>query len=232
MGGSRTLLGLMSNRDGGRQSARAEARRRARLAAQGQVAEPDSQESEPDKPPSRPASGFLQRLIPPAPALPGKGDPFATFTYSGPLRGVVAGLYLLARNPLAWVVPGLVWLFAGQLPQTDSTLALIGSVSQYIALIAAGWIGWQRPWLYGMAAVILGWGVVAGTVLVRFASNPQTFKSATGTIPSGGDVALAVASQTALELVVGFVAGWYGGYLRRRLADQRPKGQTARVRRR
>jgi hypothetical protein len=222
----------MSNRPEARQASRAEARRRARLAAQGHTDDVAVEQAEADQPPPRAGGGFLQRLVPPAPPLPDKGDPLAGFTYSGPLRGIVAGLYLLARNPLAWVAPGVIWLLAGLLPQSDSTIALIASVGQYIALIGAGWIGWQRPWLFGVAAVSLGWAALAGTILFRFATNPQVFATPSGAIPSGGDVALALGTQTLMQLLVGFVAGWYGGYLRRRLADQRPRPSATRARRR
>lgn len=213
-----------------RASDRAEARRRARLAARGEeyVAEPE--EVEQDVPPRR--QSLLERLVPPAPPLRGKGDPLAGFDYQGPLRPLVTALYLLRRNPIAWLGPGLVWLLAAQIPADGSTLSLVSSITQYVALIAAGWIGWQRPWLYGVMAAVTGWVVVIGILLVRFASNPGSLVSAGQAAPNTGQLLSFLATQTLVQLAIGFVAGWYGGYLRRRLADQRPAQATARGRRR
>ena len=221
---SRTLQRLMSNRPDAR-TARAEARRRARLAAQGQTIEGDAAESELDEAPSRPTrgGGFLQRLVPPVPPLPGKGDPLAGFGYTGPLRPIVAGLWLLARHPLSWLVPALVWMVAWPFSLGGGTSALVASVAQYVALIGAGWIGWQRPWLFGVAAVLVGWGAVAWFFVL--------YGTQSGLI-APDQALVALASQTLLQVVVGFVAGWYGGYLRRRLADQRPRLTAARARRR
>ncbi|HEX2141449.1 MAG TPA: hypothetical protein VHK28_04120, partial [Candidatus Limnocylindria bacterium] len=92
----------MSNRSRREAEARAEARRRARYQARGvPVEEPDEEASEADerRESRAPAAGggFLTRLFPPAPPLPNRPDPLRNFSYSGPLRGVVAGLYLLMR---------------------------------------------------------------------------------------------------------------------------------------
>ena len=180
--------------------------------------------SEPEEAQQRPAAGgFLQRLVPPAPPLAGKGDPLAGFTYAGPARPLVAVLWLLARHPIMWLVPALIWMVAWPFTLAGGTVALVASVAQYTALIAAGWIGWQRPWLFGVAAVLVGWGAVAW-FFVQYGTRSGLL--------SPNQVLVALASQTALQLVVGFVAGWYGGYLRRRLADQRPRPAAARGRRR
>jgi hypothetical protein len=137
---------------------------------------------------------------------------------------VVAALWLLARHPLAWLVPALVWMVAWPFSLGGGTYALVGSVAQYVALIGAGWVGWQRPWLFSVAAVLVGWGAVAWFFVL--------YGTKAGVI-SPNEVVVALASQTALQVVVGFVAGWYGGYLRRRLADQRPRqGVATRGRRR
>ena len=214
----------MSNRPTAQQSSRAEARRRARLAAQGQASDPEWEANEPEEGQQRPAAGgFLQRLVPPAPPLAGKGDPLAGFTYAGPARPLVAVLWLLARHPIMWLVPALIWMVAWPFTLAGGTVALVASVAQYTALIAAGWIGWQRPWLFGVAAVLVGWGAVAW-FFVQYGTRSGLL--------SPNQVLVALASQTALQLVVGFVAGWYGGYLRRRLADQRPRSAAARGRRR
>lgn len=214
---------LMSNRSAARQS-RAEARRRARLAAQGQVADVEIDDEATAVPRTTVAGGgFLQRLIPPAPPLQGKGDPLAGFAYEGPARQIVAALWLLVRHPIYWLVPALVWMVAWPFSLGGGTNALIGSVAQYVSLIGAGWVGWQRPWLFAIAAVLVGWGAVAWYFVL--------YGTRSGVI-SPDQALVALATQTGLQLVVGFVAGWYGGYLRRRLADQRPRPAAARARRR
>ena len=213
---------LMSNR-AVRQS-RADARRRARMAAQGQVADSEV-DSETAAPASRPATGggFLERLIPPAPPLPGKGDPLAGFSYEGPARSIVAALWLLARHPVYWLVPALIWMVAWPFSLGGGTYALVGSVAQYVALIGAGWVGWQRPWLFSIAAVLVGWGAVAYYFVL--------YGTQSGVI-SSDQALIALATQTALQVVVGFVAGWYGGYLRRRLASQPARQAQTRGKRR
>ena len=82
-------------------SSRAEARRRARLVAQGQLpADDEGADESPASPRSAPSGGILGRMFPPAPPLPGKPDPLAGFRYDGPFRTVVTTLWLLARAPL------------------------------------------------------------------------------------------------------------------------------------
>lgn len=213
---------LMSNRSV-RQS-RADARRRARLAAQGQVADPEVDgEAAQSAPSSSTGGGFLERLIPPAPPLPGKGDPLAGFTYEGPARPIVAALWLLAGHPIYWLAPALIWMVAWPFSLGGGTYALIGSIAQYVALIGAGWIGWQRPWLFAVAGVLVGWGAVAYYFVL--------YGTQSGVI-SPDQALVALATQTALQVVVGFVAGWYGGYLRRRLASQPSRQAPARAKRR
>lgn len=213
----------MSNRPTARQSNRADARRRARLAAQGQATDLQSEETDVEAAPARPTGGLLQRLVPPAPPLRDKGDPLAGFGYTGPARPIVAGLWLLARHPLAWLVPALIWMVAWPFSLGGGTSALVASVAQYVALIGAGWVGWQRPWLFSLAAVLVGWGAVAWFFVV--------YGTRSGVIPPN-QVAVVLGTQTVLWVVVGLVAGWYGGYLRRRLADQRPRPNAQRSRRR
>ena len=85
----------------------------------------------------------------------------------------------------------------------------LASLVAFAALIAAGWVGWQRPWLFGLAAAALGiviFSTVVGTALVT-----AGYRDAVAAY-------LGSASRELLQLAFGTVAGWYGGYLRRRLA--------------
>ena len=218
----------MADRSDRQLTSRAEARRRARLAARGEELEPEDFEDEPEPPPRQ---TFLSRLIPPAPPLPGKDDPLAGFTYEGRLRPVVAGLYLLSRNPLAWVIPALIWIAAQEIVRlpgfANETVALIGSIGQYAALIAAGWVGWQRPWLFGAVAgalAVLGWIVFDFVLLALHVVQ----------FPIGGigDIVQSVLAEMIIYGAIGAVAGWYGGYLRRRLSDQRSRQPATPNRRR
>ena len=195
------------------------------MAAQGQGADSEFEGSEVSEPAARPATGgsLLQRLVPPAPPLRDKGDPLAGFTYGGPARRLVAALWLLARHPLAWLVPALIWMIAWPFSLGGGTYALVGSVAQYVALIGAGWVGWQRPWLFGVAGVLVGWAAIVWLLLL--------YGTRFGVI-APNQVLVVLLTQSLLQVVVGFVAGWYGGYLRRRLADQRPSSTATRTRRR
>lgn len=204
---------------------RAEARRRARLAARGELpTEPDdaSLAEEPD----RPRGGFLGRLFPPAPPLPDKPDPLAGFDESGGLRPVRVRAFLLRQNLFAWLIPGGVAflgyttsLFFG--PQ--SFISLLGTFVLFGALIAAGWFGWQRPTLFGTAAAVLSFVLVAAFVLFtsfQIGVTPDAFGTPT-------EVAGGIALQGGFQAALGFLGGWYGGYLRRR---QGQIGSTARRR--
>lgn len=193
-----------------RSASRAEARRRARLAARGEPSEPETTYPEPEPRPER--GGFLTRMFPPAPALPNRPDPLAGFTGQGPLRIVTERLFLLRRNPLAWILPGII-AFVGYVTSFGYGNGIIGLVGTFVlfgALIAAGWYGWQRPALYGVAAALLGFVIATAVVIFSFAqlgAGPDTFGS----------------TQLVGQLVqglymggLGFLGGWYGGYLRRR----------------
>lgn len=192
-----------------RSASRAEARRRARLAARGELSEPEITDPEPE--PRRDRGGFLTRMFPTAPALPDRPDPLAGFTGGGPLRFVTERLYLLRRNPLAWILTGLI-SFVGYLTSFGGVgiIGLLGTFVLFGALIAAGWFGWQRPALFGVAAALLGFAIAIAFVVASFAqrgAGPDTF----GTTQ--------LMSQVAQGLYMGglgFVGGWYGGYLRRR----------------
>jgi len=198
----------MSTED--RSASRAEARRRARLAARGELSGRDTTDPEPE--PRQERGGFLTRLFPPTPPLPNRPDPLAGFTGSGPLRRVASGLYLLRRSPIAWILPGLV-AFPGYVTSFgDRTgiLSLLGTFTLFGALIAAGWFGWQRPALFGVAAALVCFLIAVGFVLFSFAqqgAGPETF-AATQII---GQLV-----QGFYLLALGFLGGWYGGYLRRR----------------
>ncbi len=168
----------------------------------------------------------MQRLFPSAPPLPGKSDPLARFGYQGPLRSAVATLYLLGRNPLAWIAMGVVFgvSYLAMLIYAQQPIGVIASVLSFVALIAAGWIGWQRPWAYGLAAAIFGYLLFVVFLLVSF-----------GRIAEGDKFDAAAFTQYygvtgLLQAVIGIVAGFYGGYLRRRMAEPRP-GPTTRRRR-
>ena len=167
-------------------SSRAEARRRARLAAQGQTVDDDDVE-EAASSTERPArgGGFLSRLFPPAPPLPGHERPFEGFSYAGrpAFRGIAEAIWLLARNPLAWIGMGALWAVSRLL--TDQTaIGIIMSVVSFGSLIAAGWLGWRRPWLYGLAAALLGWLAVLLVLVTLLVTNPDQAGSLIGTGPT------------------------------------------------
>jgi len=215
----------MSNED--RSASRAEARRRVRLAARGDYSEPETSEPEPAPRPQR--GGFLSRMFPPAPPLPNRPDPLAGFTGSGPLRPVTETLFLLRRNPLAWILPGVVAFvgFFASFSYPTGLLGMLGTFLLFGALIAAGWFGWQRPALFGVAAALIGFIIATAIVLFSFSqqgATPDTFGEPAQVI---GQLFLQGLYQSAL----GFLGGWYGGYLRRR-QTQLSGDQASRRRRR
>ena len=205
----------MTQRSATRRAQRAEARRRARLIARGELEDDAVAEDEGPSDERRERPGFLQRLFPPAPPLPGKPDPLAGFTYQGRLRPVVANLWLLRRNPLSWTIPGLVWAAGFALAGPD--YGFLATMFSYAALIAAGWFGWQRPALYGASAAFVGYVLFVAIAFVffeaRFGVNPVT------EIASPIEAVASLGVQGALYVLIGLVSGWYGGYLRRRQAD-------------
>jgi hypothetical protein len=196
-----------------RARSRAEARRRARLAARGELTDEDVDDEPAPTPSRRGGGGFLGRLFPPAPPLPNRPDPLAGFDPDGPLRPVRERLFLLRRNPWAWTVTGVV-AFIGFMATNfyaAGFLGLLGTFVLFGALIAAGWFGWQRPSLYGTAAALVSFVLSATLILVTFASRgagPETF--------GAGQLATELALQAAYQAGLGFLGGWYGGYLRRR----------------
>jgi hypothetical protein len=195
---------------------RAEARRRARYAAQGKEPLPGTEpRPQAATAASAPAPGLLGRIFPPAPLLPGKGDPLAGFTYKGRFSGIVAGAWLLAHHPLAWGVAAVGWavLQLGLFLVTRENIAAFAiTLGQYALLIGAGWVGWWRPWLFGAAA-----GVV-GTLLYSAITGIVTFQTGQGSVPAM-TLAASLSALVALYALVGAFAGFYGGYLRRRMAN-------------
>jgi hypothetical protein len=207
---------------------RADARRRSRQVDRGEeVAEEESAEAgataEQTKPP-RP--GLLSSIFPPAPPLPNKPDPLAGFDYHGPLRNQVGWLYLLANNPRAWLLPAIPWAMAQTLSMFTLIVVprLIFQMVGVLAALAAGWIGWQKPWLFGLVTALAG-SVIQGIFLALVPGNLER-----GAAPQWFGYAIVVAIAQ-LSLLYAALMGWYAGYFRRRLAAQRGPG-GARQRRR
>jgi hypothetical protein len=195
-------------------SDRAEARRRARLAARGELPpeEPVDVEEEASS-----RGGFLGRIFPAAPPLPGMPDPLAGFDHSGPLRPVRERFFLLRQSPLIWILGGIV-VFFGVIAQRSwgtEIYGLIGTVALFGGLIAAGWYGWRRPTLYGVAAALLGWALASAFVLYWFAAQGAP----PGVVVTGTSVATRLVIDALYQAGLGFLGGWYGGYLRRRQAQ-------------
>jgi hypothetical protein len=195
-----------------RDASRAEARRRARLTARGELAEDDAAEPDAAERPQR--GGLLTTLFPPAPPLPNRPDPLAGFDASAPLRPVRERAFLLSSNLTAWVVTAML-AFIGYLVSAffgNSGIGLIGNFVLFGSLIAAGWFGWQRPTLFGTAASLLSFVLVVAFVLYSFGSRgagPETFGST-------GELAGSLILRGLYQAGLGFLGGWYGGYLRRR----------------
>ncbi len=205
-----------------RSASRAEARRRARLAARGEFVEPEEDEVEIETPRQR--GSFVNRMFPPAPALPSRPDPLNGFSGEGPLRPITVRLHLLRQNPFAWILPGM-GAFVGYIASlsygAENVLGLVGTFIMFGSLIAAGWFGWQRPTLFGTAAGILGFAAATALILLTFAGQgvgPDTF---------GLNALWQLFFQALYLSGLGFLGGWYGGYLRRRQtqlsADQRSR---------
>ena len=191
---------------------RAEARRRARLAARGEL--PPDDESEAAESPATSRGSFLTRLFPAAPPLPGRPDPLSGFDPSGPMRPIRERIFLLRQAPLVWIGFGVV-AFVGYVAlryYQASALSLLGTFAQFGALIAAGWFGWRRPTLYGAAAGAVAFVLVTTLVTFSFISQgaPPT------SVQTPLQVAISYSVEAAYQVGLGFLGGWYGGYLRRR----------------
>jgi hypothetical protein len=146
--------------------------------------------------------------------LPGKGDPLAGFTYRGRFRGYVSGAWLLARHPLAWGVAAIGWAvlqLALLIVPRENLVAFAITLGQYGLLIGAGWFGWWRPWLFGTAAGVLGvifHALIAGLITIQAGEG----------LSAAGAVVTSLTALLVLYGLVGAFAGFYGGYLRRRMA--------------
>ncbi len=199
-----------------RAASRAEARRRARLAARGELPEPEETQPQADTA-AKGRGSFLQRIFPAAPPLPNRPDPLAGFDRAGPMRPLRERLYLLRSNLAAWLIAGVV-AFIGFFASSfyrSGFLGLLGTFVLFGGLIAAGWFGWQRPTLFGTAAALVSYLLAAGLILLTFAqqgAGPQAF---------GGSAAVSaeLIFQAVYQAALGFIGGWYGGYLRRRQAQ-------------
>jgi len=212
-----------------RAASRAEARRRARLSTRGELPYEEPESDDPDPAPDR--GSFFGRLFPSAPPLPNRPDPLAKFDRSGPLRPVRERLYLLRKNPLAWMLPSLTCFvgYFGSMTGGGSALGLIGTFVTFGSLIAAGWIGWQRPSLYGTVTALVGFALVWAVVLATFAGRGVGPTAFGDPLEVGGSFLL----QGAVQGGLGFIGGWYGGYLRRRQTQVSAKARrTAPSRRR
>lgn len=216
----------MSNRSRRDATSRAEARRRAR-SSQALEAETSTDEEYRAEASQRsaPQGNFLQRLFPAAPPLRGKPDPLADFSYDGPARRLVSTLFLLRRYPLPWlgggVLFGLCYLLMFR-PGSQIVYSL-ASILSFVVLIAAGWLGWQKPWAFGLAAAVFGY------LLFLIVGLPTGWIEAPPSVATAS-VVLSVTLSGLFQAVIGVVAGFYGGYLRRRMAEPRP-GASQRRRR-
>ena len=202
----------MSTRsDEERAASRAEARRRARLAARGEL--PEDEDAALGDPEPEPRRGFLQRLFPPAPPLPNRPDPLRGFDGDAPLRPVRERVFLLRSNLLAWIIPGVI-AFVGYMASRFYGAGLLGLLGTFVlfgSLIAAGWFGWQRPALFGTAASLLAY--LLTLILVVF----QLGQAGIGVDEIGpGQIVLELVQGLLYQAGLGFLGGWYGGYLRRR----------------
>ena len=159
---------------------------------------------------------LLQRLIPAAPPLPGKPDPLARFAYRGPsfLRPLALAGYLLRANPLAWLIPGAAWALAAQFATADAT-GFLAAFIQIGALMGAGYVGWQRPWFYGLTASLFAVVLLLGVVVVGAVAAGEPVGRALGF------VLVAFLANAPMYGLTGAVAGWFGGYWRRRMAETR-----------
>lgn len=206
--------------------ARAEARRRSRLLARGETFDDSAGDDEPAAAPRQQGLTFLQRVFPPAPPLPGKSDPLLGFSYSGPLPQVVSSFWLIRRNLYAGVGMGILWaaayivtvLYGGSMIGVSASFLSFGS------LVAAGWLGWQRPWLYGLVAAVVGYVLFASYFSYLAANDPD------GTAATG-ELAQYLFSNGLLQIGVGALAGFYGGYLRRRFSDPSLRREKVRPKR-
>jgi hypothetical protein len=234
----------MSNRSRREAASRAEARRRGRQIDRGEEPAEVEEEAADDRAPARtPATGgLLGRLFPAAPPLPNKPDPLAGFGYQGPLRSALAGLYLLANHPRSWVPMAIAWAVTqtaaflnlyiaaayrngfANVPANYSLVDTVVLVIGAFAILAAGWSGWPRPWLFGVAAVVTGSLLQASFLML--------VPNVAAVAPAGlAALFLAIVANSLPQVLFGAFLGWYGGYLRRRMAVTQVSAQRQRRRR-
>jgi len=117
---------------------------------------------------------------------------------------------------------GILWAAAYivTIQYAQSMVGSIASFASFGALVAAGWIGWQRPWLYGFVAAVIGYILYTIYVIIALAGNPALNQPGATT-----QAALFLLTNGVLQAGIGALAGFYGGYLRRRMAD--PGGTPA-----
>ena len=149
------------------------------------------------------------------------------FTYTGRFRPLVANLWLIPRNLFAGIGMGILWAAAYILVDQYGR-SLVGTIASFVsfgALVAAGWIGWQRPWLYGLVAATFGYLLYAPYFILAIAPrlSPALSSSVTATY---------LGTNGLVQVGIGALAGFYGGYLRRRLADPSNRQAAAARRRR
>jgi hypothetical protein len=89
-----------------------------------------------------------------------------------------------------------------------------------------GWIGWPRPWLYGLAASFFG--ILLYATLAAVIVGPAHPDFTEGQVFAGSVYQEVLAFQP----LFGAIAGWYGGYLRRRMAAAGASARTRQTRRR
>ena len=189
----------------------------------------EPEETADEEPGAAPAAqpSLLDRVFPPAPALPGRSNPLADFTYDGPMRPVVSTLYLLMRNPLAWIAMGILFAVAYLAWQAypQNLIGIVASMLTFVALIAAGWLGWQRPWAFGLAAALVGYLLYVVYLLISLWRIP-----ASGEVFDTVNLVSFVLVNGLLQLGIGVISGFYGGYLRRRMAQPNPRSAQRRRR--
>jgi hypothetical protein len=206
---------------------RAEARRRARLAAAGyDVDEPATETAAATTSTRQP--GLLQRIFPMPPPLPGHSDPLAGFTYAGPFGSVVRTLYLLGRRPIVWIGFGITWAicYVATTLLGNSVIGIVASLGTFGSLVAAGWFGWPRPWAYGGMAAALGYLIFSGVLAVLALSGQPLTQQPIEPVQA----AVSLAFSGVFMTLIGALAGFYGGYLRRRLAQSSGRAATTRRR--
>lgn len=215
----------MSRSSRAKDDSRAAARRRSRQIARGEQVEEEAVEPGPDSATAgrRAPGGLLANLFPPAPPLRGMPEPLTGFSYRGPrlLGGWVLAGWLLGRSPRAWLGMGALWLatrlvlFVDQADGPVGAEGMIASFAGFGFLIAAGWIGWRRPWLYGLAASLVGVLSYAAVVTLLVIQQPDA-------AVYGGSWFAAALAQDGFQVLFGVLGGWYGGYFRRRVAAPVP----------